>query len=186
MSSLKMLAVAALATGLVATLAGCAHREAVKPGPDFSLKDSNGQNVKLSEYRGQVVLLNFWATWCGPCKVEIPWFMEFQRKYKDQKFAVLGVSMDDDGWDGVRKYINEHKFNYRVVIGDDMTGKQFGGVEDLPTTFILDRSGHVAVKHVGLVSKEIYEGEIQEQLKSRQITLMQGAPAGPFAFAKLP
>jgi peroxiredoxin len=182
MTKVRILAVAALAIGL----AGCAKKVAEKPGPDFSLKDSTGQLVKLSDYRGQVVLLNFWATWCGPCKVEIPWFIEFQRKYKDQKFAVLGVSMDDDGWDGVRKYIADHKFNYRVMIGDDMTGKVFGGVDDLPTTFLLDRSGHVAIKHVGLVSKEIYEGEIQEQLHNRQVTGALPAPAGPFAFAKLP
>jgi peroxiredoxin len=179
-SSLKLLAIGALAIGMVS----CA-RKPEKPGLNFSLKDSTGQTVKLADYRGKVVLLNFWATWCGPCKVEIPWFMEFQRKYKDQNFAVLGVSMDDDGWDGVRKYIEEHKFNYRVMIGDDATEKTFGGVEDLPTTFILDRSGNIAVKHVGLVSKEIYENEIQDQLHSRAVTQVQ-TPAGPFAFAELP
>ena len=181
MGNLKQLAVAALALGLAA----CAHKPVEKPGPDFSLKDSNGQTVHLADYHGKVVLLNFWATWCGPCKVEIPWFIELQRKYKDKQFAVLGVSMDDDGWDSVRKYIEDHKFNYRVMIGDDMTGKLFGGVEDLPTTFILDRSGHIAVKHVGLVSKEIYEAEIQEQLSSRQLTSVPVAPAGPFAFAQV-
>jgi peroxiredoxin len=180
MRSLRTLAVAALAIGLAA----CTRKSPEKPGPDFSLKDSNGQTVHLADYHGKVVLLNFWATWCGPCKVEIPWFIELQRKYKDKKFAVLGVSMDDDGWDSVRKYIAHHKFNYPVVIGDDLTGKLFGGVEDLPTTFILDRGGHIAVKHVGLISKDIYEGEIQEQLSSRQITLTPLAPAGPFAFAE--
>jgi peroxiredoxin len=179
MGNLRKLAVAALAIGLAA----CTRKPPEKPGPDFSLKDSNGQTVHLADYRGKVVLLNFWATWCGPCKVEIPWFIEFQRKYKDKNFVVLGVSMDDDGWDSVRKYIQDHKFNYRVVIGDDMIEKTFGGVEDLPTTFILDRGGHIAVKHIGLVSKEIYEGEIQEQLHSRQITRGPVVPAGPFAFA---
>ena len=66
--------------------------------PDFALKDADGKTVRLADYRGKVVLLDFWATWCGPCKMEIPWFMEFERKYKDRGFAVLGISMDDDGW----------------------------------------------------------------------------------------
>ena len=76
--------------------------------PDFALKDSTGQTVQLSDYHGKVVLLNFWATWCAPCKIEIPWFMEFQREYKDRNFAVLGVSMDEDGWDAVRPYMANH------------------------------------------------------------------------------
>src|ERR1700689_1116826 len=114
----------AAAAGVVAVcvLASCARQ---RPTPDFALKDSTGQMVQLSDYRGKVVLLNFWATWCAPCKVEIPWFMEFQREYKDRSFAVLGVSMDEDGWDAVRPYINEHKFNYRVVVGNDDIGKLY-------------------------------------------------------------
>ena len=82
-------------------------RENGQEAPDFALKDVNGKTVKLSDYRGKVVLLDFWATWCGPCKMEIPWFMEFERKYKDRGFAVLGLSMDDDGWQSVKPFIQE-------------------------------------------------------------------------------
>ena len=88
-----------------------------KPAPEFALKDATGKTVKLSDYRGKVVLLNFWATWCGPCKIEIPWFMDFEQTYKDKNFAVLGISLDEDGWDAVKPFIEQKKINYRVVIG---------------------------------------------------------------------
>jgi peroxiredoxin len=154
----------AAAAGVIAVcaLSSCARQ---RPTPDFALKDSTGHTVQLSDYHGKVVLLNFWATWCAPCKIEIPWFMEFQREYKDRDFAVLGVSMDEDGWDSVRPYMADHKFNYRVVVGNDDVGKLFGEIDDLPTTFIIDRDGHVAKKHVGLISKSDYQDEITALLK---------------------
>src|SRR5271155_4161003 len=87
-----------------------------KAAANFALADANGAPVKLSDYKGKVVLLNFWATWCGPCKVEIPWFIEFEKTYKDRGFATLGVSLDEDGWESVKPYIAQKKINYRVVI----------------------------------------------------------------------
>ena len=131
-----------------------------KTAPDFTLKDADGKPVKLSDYRGKVVLLNFWATWCGPCKVEIPWFIEFEQAYKDRGFAVLGVSMDEDGWETVKPYIAARKINYRVLLGDDPVSNLYGGVESLPTTFMIDRDGRVASVHIGLVGKADYQNEI--------------------------
>ena len=156
---------------LVLFLAGCLKtaRESeanIKPegkrkqAPGFSLKDSNGDTVNLADYKGKVVLVNFWATWCGPCEVEIPWFVEFEQKYKAQDFAVLGISMDDDGWKSVRPYIASHKINYRVMIGSELISQKFGDIDSLPTSFILDRQGRIAVGHVGLIDKRDYSNEI--------------------------
>jgi cytochrome c biogenesis protein CcmG/thiol:disulfide interchange protein DsbE len=135
-----------------------------KAAPDFALKDANGNVVHLSDFKGKVVLLDFWATWCGPCNIEIPWFTEFERRYKDRGFEVLGVSMDDDGWKAVTPFVAEKKINYRVVLGDDKTGDQYGGVEALPTTFVIDRDGRVASVHVGLSSRKDFEDAIEKLL----------------------
>lgn len=136
-----------------------------KAAPAFTLTDANGASVKLADYKGKVVLLNFWATWCGPCKVEIPWFMEFEQKYKDRDFAVLGVSFDDDGWKSVKPYVDQHKINYRIMIGSEELGQLYGNVDSLPTSFIIDREGRIAARHDGLVDKQDYQDEILKLLE---------------------
>ena len=133
--------------------------------PDFVLAEADGRAIQLSEFRGQVVVLNFWATWCNPCRVEIPWFIEFQRTYKSQGFSVIGVSFDEDGWNAVRPFISQQGINYPVVIGGDQAAQSFGGVESLPTTLIIDRHGRVAATHPGLVSRSVYENDIQSVLR---------------------
>ncbi|HTQ53218.1 MAG TPA: TlpA disulfide reductase family protein [Bryobacteraceae bacterium] len=137
-----------------------------RAAPDFALKDADGKTVRLSDYKGKVVLLDFWATYCGPCKIEIPWFMDFERKHKDQGFSVLGVSMDDDGWDAVKPFINDLAINYRVVVGNDATAEKYGGIEALPTTFLIDRDGNIASVHVGLTSKSEIEDDIEQLLQA--------------------
>jgi cytochrome c biogenesis protein CcmG/thiol:disulfide interchange protein DsbE len=149
-----------------------------KPAPSFSLTDSGGKPVTLADYRGKVVLLNFWATWCGPCEVEIPWFVEFEQKYKDRDFAVLGVSFDDDGWKSVRPYVASHKINYRVMIGSEKMSQLYGGIDSLPTSFILDRQGRIAAQHVGLVDKNDYRNEILKLLDDQQRAAGDSAPGG--------
>jgi peroxiredoxin len=136
--------------------------------PDFTLSDSSGKPVKLSELRGNVVLLNFWATWCGPCKVEIPWFKEFQQDYRRRGFAVVGVSLDEDGWNAVKPYVDAHAVNYRVVVGNDNLAQLYGGLESLPTTLIIDRSGRIAANHTGLCSRSEYESDIQAVLNEHK------------------
>ena len=153
-----------------------------KTAPDFALKDSNGQTVHLSDYKGKVVLLDFWATWCGPCKIEIPWFMEFEQQYKDRGFAVLGVSMDEDGWSVVKPYIQNMKINYRIVLGDEQVGDLYGGLDSLPTTLILDRQGKIASIHIGLGDggKEVFKNDIAQVLGAPRAG-SRVHPAGAFA-----
>jgi thiol-disulfide isomerase/thioredoxin len=129
-----------------------------KPAPDFTLTDATGAALRLSDYKGKVVLLNFWATWCLPCKTEIPWFMEFERKYPG--LAVMGVSMDEDGWKAVRPYLDAHKVSYRVAVDDGTMAAKYGGVDSLPETLLIGRDGRVIARHVGLVSRSDYEREI--------------------------
>jgi cytochrome c biogenesis protein CcmG/thiol:disulfide interchange protein DsbE len=133
--------------------------------PDFVLTDVDGRQMRLSDYKGKVVLLNFWATWCGPCEYEIPWFVEFENKYKDSGFAVLGVSLDEDGWKSVRPYMEQKKMNYRVALGDDTTTHRYGGIEALPESLLIDRDGRIAAKQIGLASKRSYEEGIRQLLR---------------------
>ena len=134
--------------------------EVSQTAPDFRLKDASGADIRLSDYKGKVVLLNFWATWCPPCKAEIPWFEEFQGTYGSQGLVVIGISMDEDGWKAVRPYMEATKINYRVAIGDGGLAQKYGGVESLPETLLIDRDGKIAARHVGIVSRSDYESEI--------------------------
>jgi len=122
--------------------------------------------VRLSDYRGKVVLLDFWATWCGPCALEIPWFMDLERRQKDRGFAVLGVSMDDEGWDAVKPFASKLGMNYRVLMGNDETAQLYGGVDALPTTFLIDREGRIAAVHVGLADRRDFEDGVQRLLQA--------------------
>jgi cytochrome c biogenesis protein CcmG/thiol:disulfide interchange protein DsbE len=139
-----------------------------KAAPDFLLTDASGAKVKLSDLRGKVVLLNFWATWCGPCVIEIPWFETFEQQYKSKGFEVVGVSMDEDGWPAVKPFVAEHKMNYRVLLGDDSLSQLYGGLDSLPTTFIIDRDGKFAFPpHIGLIGKNEYVNEIESLLDEK-------------------
>ncbi len=138
-----------------------------KPAPDFTLDDASGNSVRLSSFKGKVVLLNFWATWCGGCKVEIPWLIEFQAQYGQRDFAVLGVSLDADGWKLVRPFISEKKINYRVMIGTDEIAARYGADQSLPVSVLIDKSGRIAATHVGLPEKSAYRTEIETLLKTR-------------------
>jgi peroxiredoxin len=133
------------------------------PAPDFTVKDSTGTDLRLSSYKGKVVLLNFWATYCVPCRTEIPWFIEFDKTYRDKGFAVVGISMDED-WDAVRPYLAEKKINYRIGLGGEEMAKLYGGLDALPETFLLDREGRIAAHHIGLTPRAEVEKEIAQAL----------------------
>jgi peroxiredoxin len=153
-----------------------------KPAPEFALKDADGKTVHLADYKGKVVLLDFWATWCAPCKIEIPWFMEFEQQLKDRGFAVVGVAMDEDGWSVVKPYLQEMKINYRILMGNEQVGNIYGGVDSLPTTFLIDRQGKIASVHIGLDrGKEDFKNDIVRLLDAPRADFRDPV-RGAFAF----
>jgi peroxiredoxin len=157
-----------------------------KPAPGFTLTDSTGKTIKLADYRGKVVLLNFWATWCGPCKIEMPWFSGYEQQYQGKDFAVLGVSLDEDGWKAVKPYLASHKIGYPIMIGGDDLSQAYGGIDSLPTTFLIGKDGRIASMHVGLVSKSVYDNEIQKLLAApAQSANLPAKAAGMLAFLRL-
>jgi peroxiredoxin len=137
-----------------------------QPAPDFALTSLDGKTVKLSDFRGKAVLLNFWATWCGPCKIEMPWFVELQKKYGPQGLQVLGIAMDDSGAKEIGDFARAMNVNYPIVIGKESVGDQYGGIPVLPSTFYIDRDGKVIDRVFGLVSRSEIESDIQKALAS--------------------
>ncbi len=134
--------------------------------PEFSRTSLAGNQINLKDYRGKVVLLDFWATWCGPCRMEIPEFVELQKKYADQGFAVIGVSMDDSP-QPVRQFYRQFHMNYPVVMGSDKLGELYGGILGLPTSFVIGRDGRIYAKHVGLTDVSVFESEVRELLAAQ-------------------
>jgi cytochrome c biogenesis protein CcmG/thiol:disulfide interchange protein DsbE len=144
-----------------------------KIAPGFSLTNADGKSLNLADYRGKVVLLDFWATWCGGCKLEIPWYMEFDKKYKGHGLAVIGVSMDEDGWKAVRPFLARQRdpetggktaMKYPVVIGNETLVKEYN-MTSMPMTLLIDRKGRIALSHTGMVNKADFEGHILELLR---------------------
>ena len=189
----KILPAVGLGLAMVCALSwtGCAkksRKSSNKPAPQFALKDANGQTVHLSDYRGKVVLLDFWATWCGPCKIEIPWFMDFETQFKNKGFAVVGVSMDEDGWSAIKPYVRNMKMNYRVLLGDDAVSTAYGGLDSLPTTLLIDREGGIASVHVGVsMGKEEFRNAIVQLLREPAESVRAPVlPGGTFALLTRP
>ena len=137
-----------------------------KPAPDFTLKDFSGQTLHLGSLRGKVVLLNFWATWCAPCQVEMPVFDKWQREYGPQGLEVIGISMDDDRA-LARRVVGRLKIEYPVAMGDERLGARYGGVLGLPLTFLIDRKGVVRARFEGETDAKGIEDELKSLLLRR-------------------
>jgi thiol-disulfide isomerase/thioredoxin len=133
------------------------------PAPDFKLDTLEGKPLNLAEYRNKVILLNFWATWCGPCRAEIPDLVELQNKYKDQ-LQIIGLVVDDEDQQAIKKFVDEFGINYPVAIATDELRTEYGGIPALPTSFLLDAQGRVVQKHEGLHDPVLYEVEIRALL----------------------
>jgi len=135
-----------------------------QPAPDFSLASLDGKTLKLSDYRGKAVLLNFWATWCEPCKIEMPWFADLQKKYEAQGLQVLGVAMDDATPKEIAEFAQKLGVNYPILVGKEEVGTRYGGVQYLPSTFYISRDGKIIDRVFGLVSRSEIESNIQKAL----------------------
>jgi cytochrome c biogenesis protein CcmG, thiol:disulfide interchange protein DsbE len=156
-------AVLLCACGLCAqTPVDLVHKEA----PAFVREDLSGRRIDLKTYRGKVVLLNFWATWCAPCQVELPQLVEWQRKYRAQGLQILAVSMDD-GPAPVRRTVRRLHLDFPVLMGDAKLGEEYGGVLGLPVTFLIDRDGKIAGQFKSETDLGAMEGEIQLALRKR-------------------
>jgi cytochrome c biogenesis protein CcmG/thiol:disulfide interchange protein DsbE len=139
--------------------------DAKKANLDFTLKDMNGASVHLADYKGKVVLVNFWATWCGPCKVEIPEFAQVYSEYKDQGFVILGVLANDTPTkDQLQAFMTEYKMTYPVLFSNDQIESAFGSVWALPTSFLIGRDGAVCAKQLGPATREDVERAIKALL----------------------
>jgi thiol-disulfide isomerase/thioredoxin len=144
--------------------------------PDFSLESIEGPAMRLSDLRGKAVLLNFWATWCGPCKIEMPWFVDLQKQYGPQGLQIVGVAMDDASKEDISKFAKDMGVNYPILIGKEAVGEQYGGVNALPETFLIGRDGKIVDKIIGLRGKAEIEDSIKKALDTRPATSQAAAP----------
>jgi peroxiredoxin len=144
-----------------------AHNTQPSIAPDFSLESLDGGTMRLSDLRGKAVLLNFWATWCGPCKIEMPWFVDLQNQYRAQGLQIVGVAMDDASKADIKKFAQDMGVNYPILIGKEAVGDQYGGVPALPETFLIGRDGKIVDKIIGLRGKSEIEDSIKKALDTR-------------------
>jgi cytochrome c biogenesis protein CcmG/thiol:disulfide interchange protein DsbE len=164
----KRVSITAVAIAILSLLSGVAS--AMKVGeiaPDFTRADLNGKPVQLSKYRGKVVLLNFWATWCPPCRDELPVFSRWQQNLNAKGLQVIGVSMDDDPGE-VRKFLATYPVGFPIVVGDAHFAEQFGGVLGLPLSYLIDEQGRVVARYQGEVKLATLEAKVKELLNARK------------------
>jgi cytochrome c biogenesis protein CcmG/thiol:disulfide interchange protein DsbE len=148
-----------------------------KPAPDFKLEDLSGKKVTLADYKGKALMINFWATWCGPCKLETPWIVELRNQYAAKGFEVLGIDSeaddlkadDTDGFakqkTAVERFVKQEKMPYPVLMNGDSIAKKYGGLDAMPTTFWVDRTGKVVASQMGITSKEDMEEKIKKAIE---------------------
>jgi peroxiredoxin len=138
--------------------------------PDFELADLNGKPVKLSDYHGKAVVVNFWATWCGPCKTEMPWLVDLQQKYGPEGLQILGVAMDDSGKDTITEFAKDMHINYPVLMGKEAVAQRYGNVQFLPATFYVDRNGKIVDRVFGIVDRSEIEANVKRALESKNVS----------------
>jgi thiol-disulfide isomerase/thioredoxin len=134
------------------------------PAPPWTLQDLHGKTVNLSDFRGKIVVLDFWATWCPPCRAEIPHFIDLQKQYGDQGLAVIGISLDDGGPDAVADFVKKSGINYTIVLGNGDVTERYGHIQGIPTTFVINQQGNIVSKYAGLTEASVIEGDVKKLL----------------------
>ena len=132
--------------------------------PDFTLPDLEGNSLTLSDFKGRVIILNFWATWCPPCRKEIPDFVELYEKYKEEGLLIIGVSLDRGDSRAVKQFSKNYKINYPIVLGNVTVTQDYGGIRGIPTTFVIDRKGNIRKKYVGYRPRATFEEAVKRLL----------------------
>ena len=158
---MKRFAAFVVGIALVVTFAGFSADPSTTKAPNFSLKTSSGKTIVLSKLRGKVVVVNFWATWCGPCRAEIPGFVDVYEKYKSKGLEIVGISLDEGGWHDVKPFVKEYNISYPVVLGNNRVARDYGNIDAIPTTFIVDKHGNIVSRHIGYMKEEDFENEIK-------------------------
>ena len=148
---------------MTCTAVAASRTQERKPAPDLALPDASGHIVHMTDFQGKVVLLDFWATWCGPCRTETPWLSELYNQYKSDGFTILGISMDDN-WTPVKPFLARYNVPYPVVLGNDALTAGFGKLDALPVAYFVDRRGRVAATHVGAGSRKQFQQIIESLL----------------------
>jgi thiol-disulfide isomerase/thioredoxin len=148
------------------------------PAPNFTLETLDGKDVSLADFHGKAVLVNFWATWCGPCKIETPWLVELQDEYRSQGLQVVGVAMDDSGKDEIAKFAKDMGVNYPVLLGKESVGDAYGGVPALPESFFVGRDGKIVDRIIGLKGRGEIEDSVKKALKT-QVGLIESNSSKP-------
>lgn len=136
--------------------------------PNFRLPEADGKIIELSKYQGKIVLVNFWATWCPPCRAEIPDFIKVYNQYKSKGFEIIGIALDEKGWSVVKPFMVKMGINYPVVLGTGEVVRAYGGIQSIPTSFLLDKQGNIAGYKVGIIEKAELEGAIEKLLRENR------------------
>ena len=148
---------------------GPVERPGGKAAPSFTLQDLNGKPVSLSDFKGKVVILDFWATWCPPCVIEIPHFIELYEQYKDQGFTMVGISLDREGISVVKSFVRKYQINYPILMTDGQVDRVYGGITAIPTTFVIDSAGNIRQKYIGYRDKAVFETDIKTLLAEAKL-----------------